>query len=73
MTTATGIDPVLLRRDGQIGHITLNRPKALNFMTIELAEQLEAALGELARDSDVIIIRGAGGNLQRRGRPQVHT
>lgn len=63
MTTATGIDPVLWYRDGQIGHITLNRPKAFNSMTVELGEQLKMALGELARDSDAIIIRGAGGNF----------
>lgn len=67
MTTATGTDPILWRRDGQIGHITLNRPKAFNSMTIELAEQLEMALGELASDSDVIIIRGAGGNFSAGG------
>lgn len=63
MTTVTGIDPVLWRRDGQIGYITLNRPKAFNSMTVELGEQLEAALGELGSDSDAIIIRGAGGNF----------
>lgn len=67
MTTATSTDPILWRREGQIGHITLNRPKAFNSISIELAEQLEAALGELAADSDAIIIRGAGGNFSAGG------
>ncbi|HEV7941582.1 MAG TPA: enoyl-CoA hydratase/isomerase family protein [Solirubrobacteraceae bacterium] len=64
MTAATtNAQPVLRRRDGQIGHITLNRPQALNTITADLAAQLEEALSELAQDSDAIIIRGAGGSF----------
>jgi enoyl-CoA hydratase/carnithine racemase len=63
VTKATSVDPVLWRREGQLGHITLNRPKAFNSISFELAEQLEVARGELAVDCDAIIIRGAGGNF----------
>jgi enoyl-CoA hydratase len=51
-------------RDG-VGWITLNRPEAMNAITIELAVELEAALRALAGDGDVrvIVIRGAGGNF----------
>ncbi|HEV7941576.1 MAG TPA: enoyl-CoA hydratase/isomerase family protein [Solirubrobacteraceae bacterium] len=65
--TAASAGPVLWRREGQIGHITLNRPKAFNSITIELLEQLGVALGELAADSDAIIIRGAEGNFSTGG------
>jgi enoyl-CoA hydratase/carnithine racemase len=56
-------DLILSRRDGQIGYITLNRPAAFNAISLDLMAQLEAALSELAKDSDAIIIRGAGGNF----------
>ncbi len=54
---------VLSRPDGPIGRLTLNRPEAMNAITIELADQLTAALAELAGDCRVIVIRGAGGNF----------
>jgi enoyl-CoA hydratase/carnithine racemase len=55
--------PVLTRRAGRVGHVTLNRPEALNAVTVELAQALEQALVELAGDVGVIIVRGAGGNF----------
>lgn len=54
---------VLVARDGRIGRVTLNRPEARNAITVELATGLEAAVRELAVDSDVIVIRGAGGTF----------
>jgi len=54
---------VLSERDGQIGRLTLNRPEAMNAITIELAEALHAGLLELGAECNVIVIRGAGGNF----------
>jgi enoyl-CoA hydratase/carnithine racemase len=55
--------PVLSEIDGQIGWVTLNRPVALNAITVELAQGLETALRSLAAECAVIVIRGAGGNF----------
>lgn len=46
-----------------MGHIVLNRPQAMNAITVELGLQLERALRELAGLVNVIVIRGAGGNF----------
>jgi enoyl-CoA hydratase/carnithine racemase len=51
---------VLAEAQGPIGWITLNRPDALNAVTIELARELEAALAGLAPQVGVIVLRGAG-------------
>jgi enoyl-CoA hydratase/carnithine racemase len=55
--------PVLSEVEDRVGWITLNRPEALNAITIELAQGLEAALRDLAPRVSVIVIRGAGGNF----------
>lgn len=57
------LPPVLTAIDGRAGWITLNRPEAMNAITIELAVALEDALARLAEQVDVIVIRGAGGNF----------
>jgi enoyl-CoA hydratase len=49
--------------DGAIGRITLNRPEAMNAITVALGAQLETALRELAPKVRVIVLRGAGGNF----------
>lgn len=49
--------------EGSVGHVVLNRPEALNAITIELALGLEAALASLAGSVKVIVVRGAGGNF----------
>jgi enoyl-CoA hydratase len=54
---------VLTSVDGPVGTITLNRPAAMNAITVALAEGLEAALADLAPAVGVIVIRGAGGNF----------
>ena len=54
---------VLVEEDGRIGRLTLNRPEAMNAITVALAEQLEAGLRELEDRVDAIVIRGAGGNF----------
>ncbi|HET9139583.1 enoyl-CoA hydratase/isomerase family protein [Actinophytocola sp.] len=53
---------VLVRRDGAIGEIVLNRPDKLNALSLELVRDLAAAVEELAGDPDlrVVVVRGAG-------------
>ncbi len=52
-----------------IGRITLNRPEAMNAITVELGAQLEAALRDLGSRADVhvVLVRGAGGNFSAGG------
>lgn len=54
---------VLSEADGAVGRITLNRPEALNAITVQLGHALAAALERLAATCGVIVIRGAGGNF----------
>ena len=35
---------ILIRKNGHVGHITLNRPKALNALTYEMILEIEKAL-----------------------------
>ena len=59
--------PVLTTVDGPVGWLTLNRPEAMNAVTVELARELEAGLRRLAGEAAVIVIRGAGGNFSAGG------
>ncbi len=52
-----------MHRDGLVGRLTLNRPDAMNAVTVRLAQELEAGVRDLAVLTDVIVIRGAGGNF----------
>ncbi len=56
-------DVVRTRVDGGVGHIVLNRPEAMNAITVELGAELERALLRLADQVNVILVRGAGGNF----------
>ncbi|HET6153226.1 MAG TPA: enoyl-CoA hydratase/isomerase family protein [Marmoricola sp.] len=60
---------VRVEADGGIGRITLNRPEALNAITVDLGAQLLAALRDLGSRADVhvILVRGAGGNFSAGG------
>ncbi len=53
---------IIIRKTGRAGHITLNRPKALNALTWDMCLAIEAALDEWRNDPDValILIDGAG-------------
>jgi len=53
--------------DGPIGWLTLNRPAAMNAITLGLARELEAGLRRLAGEAAVVVIRGAGGNFSAGG------
>ncbi|MCW2856573.1 MAG: enoyl-CoA hydratase/isomerase family protein [Marmoricola sp.] len=66
---STSSSPVLSSVDEGIGRITLNRPEALNAITVELGAQFDAALRDLGTRADVhvILVRGAGGNFSAGG------
>lgn len=44
---------VLLRNEGPLGHITLNRPKALNALTHDMCRSIHQALQDWAADSAI--------------------
>jgi enoyl-CoA hydratase len=56
-------DEIICRREGAAGVVTLNRPQALNALTLTMVRGLAAALDEWENDEAVtrIIIEGAGG------------
>lgn len=55
-------EEVLFERRGALGVILLNRPKALNALTLGMCEQMTARLKAWAKDDSVraVVIRGAG-------------
>lgn len=46
-------EDVLIRTTGPIGHISLNRPKALHALTLEMCHAMSAALAEWAADDSI--------------------
>lgn len=54
--------PVLYRRDGAVGILTLNRPKALNSMTVAMLEMIGDLLDDIETDptTRVLVLTGAG-------------
>jgi len=69
---APPLDPALLRIEGPIATITLNRPAAFNSIDLSIAKQLEKLGAEIEANDDirVLVIEGegrafcAGGDLQ---------
>ena len=55
-------DEVLFERKGALGYILLNRPKALNALTLGMCERMTAQLKDWASDDAVksVVVRGAG-------------
>ncbi|QIK62290.1 enoyl-CoA hydratase/isomerase family protein [Leucobacter viscericola] len=52
---------VLVRREGAISHITLNRPRAINALNLEMFEALTVAVApEAVGDATAILLDGAG-------------
>jgi enoyl-CoA hydratase len=53
---------ILTERDGNVGIVTLNRPKELNALNIQLVNELVDALAEFDRDNEIhcIVITGSG-------------
>lgn len=46
-------DDVLIRVNGPIGHISLNRPKAIYALTLPMCHAMSAALVEWAADDSI--------------------
>nr|WP_137677683.1 enoyl-CoA hydratase/isomerase family protein [Parerythrobacter lutipelagi] len=66
-------DQILIHRHGAVGHISLNRPKALHALTLDMCHAMSAALTEWADDDEIEAVildhaegRGfcAGGDIQ---------
>ena len=53
---------ILFVRRGRLGVATLNRPEALNALTLEMAREMSATLAAWAEDDavDAVLIKGAG-------------
>src|ERR1700720_3181349 len=60
--TPTASDEILLERSGGLAVITLNRPKALNTLTLSMYRTLDPELVAWGSDPSVhaVLIRGAG-------------
>ncbi|TAJ40438.1 MAG: enoyl-CoA hydratase [Reyranella sp.] len=61
--TAASNEPVLLRRDeGRVAILTLNRPKAMNALSGELIDALQAEFDRLAKDREIrcVVIEAQG-------------
>jgi enoyl-CoA hydratase len=58
---STGDSPVLAERRGHLGVITLNRPQALNALTLEMVRQIAAQLVAWRDDAAIgaVLLRGA--------------
>jgi enoyl-CoA hydratase len=59
---ADGEGDLIVRREGSAGIIRLNRPRAINAMTLEMSEGIDAALDRFEADPDVaaVVLEGAG-------------
>ena len=53
MTAVTDLEDLHVRREGAAGRITLNRPKALNSLTLDMVHVFTAALDGWAGDDGV--------------------
>jgi isohexenylglutaconyl-CoA hydratase len=59
------VSELLLRQDGPVLHLTLNRPAQRNAMSIGMVQALRAALAAAEADgrTRVLVLRGAGGHF----------
>lgn len=62
VTDNTAASTVLVRTEGSLGRLTLNRTKAINALDIDMIRQLTAALDRWRDDTDIdiVLIDGAG-------------
>ena len=54
---------ILTERDGEVTHITLNRPDEGNGVTNEMAAELSGIIAEAGETSHFITLRGAGADF----------
>lgn len=62
MTASDSPSRVLVRTEGALGRLTLDRPEAINALDLDMIRQLTSSLEEWRTDSDVqiVLIDGAG-------------
>ena len=62
MTDGLSLDTLLLERDGAVAVVTVNRPKALNALSLAMLDELGRAMTSLRDDPAVrcIVVTGAG-------------
>ncbi|MGZ0187000.1 MAG: enoyl-CoA hydratase/isomerase family protein, partial [Alphaproteobacteria bacterium] len=62
-------DPVLLRKEGAVAVITLNRPEVLNALSMEMSEMLCDICWQVEADTTVrsVLVHGAGKGFQAGG------
>ena len=53
MTDTTGTPDVLIHKHGRVGHISLNRPKALHALTLDMCHAISAALTQWHEDDAI--------------------
>ena len=71
LNTAEPAEHVRIERQGQAGLITLNRPKALNAMSLSMVRALKTALEAFAQDPGVQVVAIRGSNkLGKPGSPE---
>jgi isohexenylglutaconyl-CoA hydratase len=62
---AATFSTLALRREGNVLHVTLNRPAVRNAMSMAMVRELQVVLGqaEMRAECRVIVLRGAGGHF----------
>jgi enoyl-CoA hydratase len=62
MNVAVNEPDLIVRREGAAGVIRLNRPKAINALTLQMARDLDRALNAFEADPDIalVLVEGAG-------------
>lgn len=53
-------DDILVRQDGPVLHVTINRPEQGNAVTDDMVRALTRAIAEAPKTSDIVVLRGAG-------------
>ena len=55
-------EAIIVRKEGRVATLIMNRPKALNFLDPIMAEEIEGALADFEKDEGVraVVITGAG-------------
>jgi len=69
VTCTTDEPPLLVTQVGSVGRIQLNRPKALNSLTLEMVQRMADALDAFEASSQIasVLVTGAGGRALAAG------